>query len=317
VAAGFSALVRADNLVFFAVLVGVVGLHGLRLGFIPGQRQRAIQLGRLCVLLPVGAAPLMLGWMTFNYYGLGEFRLTTIMGYQNTQAVYNLWDRVEPQDKVLGQIMHKFYQLTNSPSITETAFVWQANPEIQARVDEMPVTIKHPSMKQIDVGDYLGAVSRNLAERFPAIWLQNAASSLRESSFNFHYPLASPGVTDDPATVRGGNVIRREYLWRWEGWLDRIEAPVLLACFLATLGWGIIGSVRFIRAKAWVGLEDVAVSALALSTITTFIAFGLLEAFHNPYGEPHLGIMVVCTAYTLHWLRSCCLAAPKDAVSGR
>lgn len=297
---GVAGLVRADNLVFFAVAVGLCAWHALRLALEPAQRPLAVRLARGCLWLPLGAAPWIFAWMTVNYIGLGQFRLTTILGYQNTQAVYNLWDRVEPRDQVLGGIMTKYYRLTNSPGAKETAFVWQANPEIQSRAMEMPVVVLHPAMRHIDVGDYLGQVSRRLAARFPGIWLKNAATSFWQNSFDFHYADTSPGERVDPVAVDGAEVIKRPSLWRGEVWLAGFEAPGLLVCYLLTLVWAAGGFVALVRAGAAARLEDVAVTALALGTVGTFVTFCLVESFHNQYSEPHLAVLVVCAGYTCH-----------------
>jgi len=303
---GVGALVRADNLVVLVILIAVVGLHAVRGYAEPAQRIVARRLLRFCLLAPVGAAPWLLGWMTVNAIGIRQFRLTTIMGYQNTEAVYNLWDRVEAKDKILGEIMFKHFQLTNPPGTTKRDFIWEANPEIQARVAELPVVITHPAMQHIDVGDYLGQVSRNLAERFPKVWLDNALDRFFNGTFIFHFPQTSPGLRSDPASVDGKEVIKRPKLWVWMVKLDQIEAPGLGLCYLLTLGWAVFGPIRLARAGSFNAIEDLAVTALALGTVGTFVAFCLLEGFFTQYSEPHLGVMVICATYTVHrmWVRA-------------
>ena len=55
---------------------------------------------RLALLLVVSAAPLVLLWMSFTLINIGQFRLAIVTGVTRTEAVYNLFDRLGPEDHV-------------------------------------------------------------------------------------------------------------------------------------------------------------------------------------------------------------------------
>ncbi len=42
---------------------------------------------------------------------------------------------------------------------------------------------------------------------------------------------------------------------------------------------------------------DVAVTALAMGTVGTIVAFCLLESYHNQNSIPHIGVLLIRTAY--------------------
>jgi hypothetical protein len=95
-----AALVRPDNLVFYAVMLLVTAAFAIRSNFIPSRAVLARRLLVVCLLMATSAAPPILAWMTCNYIGTGHFRMTNMMGLQMSQPVYKMFDQVDPADKV-------------------------------------------------------------------------------------------------------------------------------------------------------------------------------------------------------------------------
>ncbi len=99
-AVAFAALVRPDNLVFFAVILLVTAAFAIRFTFIPSRAVLACRLLLVCLLIATSAAPPIVAWMTCNYIGTGRFRMTNMMGLHMSQPVYNMFDQVDPEDEV-------------------------------------------------------------------------------------------------------------------------------------------------------------------------------------------------------------------------
>ena len=94
---GLAILNRPESLIFFAV-VGL-GTAAFRLRRTQSEGLRFL---KAALLMTVGAAPLVFAWMTLMYAGIGEFRITTLDGWNKSRTVYNLFDQVPPEDRALG-----------------------------------------------------------------------------------------------------------------------------------------------------------------------------------------------------------------------
>jgi len=46
-------------------------------------------------------------------------------------------------------------------------------------------------------------------------------------------------------------------------------------------------------------VTDIIVTGFALATVGTFIAMCFLSGYNKEYSIPHLGVMVICTAYAV------------------
>ena len=128
-------LTRPENLIFVAVLVTTVLLLALRCGILPAMHWAARPLATLAILLVSAAAPLVLCWMTWNLIGSGEFRINTLTGATRTESVYNLFDRVGPEDRIAGLILQQSYLLKNGNGQTYRHHVWVAMPKLLRAFD--------------------------------------------------------------------------------------------------------------------------------------------------------------------------------------
>jgi hypothetical protein len=110
---GLAILVRPENAAVFAVLVAAAAWLWFRTRRDQSSPHRFF--GALTVTLPLAAAPLLLGWMTWNYVGIGRFQLTTLTSWNMNSSVYNLFDRVDSEDQVLGELLAKANLIRNHP----------------------------------------------------------------------------------------------------------------------------------------------------------------------------------------------------------
>jgi hypothetical protein len=325
---GCAALLRPENLVFFFILVLVTAAQYLRSRSIPSRRGQVRGLAVVVLLLPLSAAPLVLAWTTWNFFGIGQFRITTLTGWNLSATTYNMFDRVEPKDRVLGEIASRNFAKRNQGSIVR-GHIWSAYDELVARHDEMPIKRSRPisrtspdAMRRLigridhafgmrpadllysDLGDYIGSVSAQLIRRYPRDWLSNIADNFVRDTFQFNYEAPDSLESSDAQSPTGGIVVRygrlRNLLSQWNG----VQRPILKLCYIVLLSYVILGP--WIAAKRLNPnfLRDTTVIALAMGTLGTFIACCIVVAYNVQYGVPHLGVLVVCVAYAAdHGLR--------------
>ncbi|MGB8784032.1 MAG: phospholipid carrier-dependent glycosyltransferase [Terriglobales bacterium] len=321
-AVAFAALVRPDNLVFFAVILLVTAAFAIRSNFVPSRAVLARRLLVVCLLIATSAAPPILAWTTCNYIGTGHFRMTNMMGLQMSQPVYNMFDQVDPEDKVFGAIMTKYYRLYNQHEINRE-YMWRGMEELTSRASEMPFSIPaNDNDRRGKLGNwvyrwasdqrrlplnlstvawinYLQSVEWKLIRKHPLGYLQNAADSFVRDSFDFAPKFPAPDEKTDPMAVEGGSVLKSTtglQIIRWPGML---QAPFLTAFYVVTLTYVLFGPLILLSGAYGNRTSDVTVVALAMGTTATIIAFCLLESYHNQYGIPYIAILLICAAYTV------------------
>jgi hypothetical protein len=115
IAFSFAVLVRPENLVFFVALIAAPALLWivLKLRRRDSSQRRAWLI--VACALPLAAAPAVLAWMTWNYLGIGRFQITTLTSWNRSSSVYNLFDRVDPKDRVLGDLLVRADLIRNHP----------------------------------------------------------------------------------------------------------------------------------------------------------------------------------------------------------
>ena len=184
------------------------------------------------ITLPLASA--LVAWMLLMYVGIGQFRITTLDGWNRTRTVYNMFDRVDAEDAAIGEIMARTYQRQTSRAATVNLreIVWQALDELLRNYRRFPIIdpsedpnhdnplhlqmtrMAHKLLglvvvpcevntsvycwqfmrMKIDTGDYVGNVSWKLIRKYPGAWLRNVAANFFEESFNFRYFDAKPAA---------------------------------------------------------------------------------------------------------------------------
>jgi hypothetical protein len=324
---GCAILVRPENLILALSIFLVNLLVALRTA-------SARTLLKSTAILILCAAPFVLGWMTVNFIGLGQFRLTTMTGWQRSQAVYNLWDKVEPEDRVLGDILSRSYARRGEGNRGDRRdHFWLAYDELTTRNRDLPLdqyatvapkagfggwlyglagetsrvyTHRFTAGASIrptvtlrtpnDVGDYIGVVSRKLMMKYPGTWFRNAFTAFL-GTFNFQYWQPSDS---HPVAISGGSVIRVHSLWSFAKWMDALEAPVLTLLYSLTLGLAIAEIPLLLRSSHPDNALRVApVIALATGTLGTMAAYCLLAGYDIRYSAPHLGFIVMAGTFAI------------------
>jgi hypothetical protein len=319
-AVAFAALVRPDNLVFFVVIVLVTAAFSIRSNFVPSRAVLARRLLVVCLLIATSAAPPIFAWMTCNFIGSGHFRMTNMMGIQMSQPVYNMFDQVDPEDKVFGTIMTKYYLLYNQHEINRE-YMWRGLGELTRRASEMPF----PSLANDRRGklgnwiyhwasderrlplnlytvawvDYLQSVDWKLIKKHPLGYLQNAADSFVRDSFDFAPKFPAPDETVDPMAVEGGSVLKSTTGLQIIRLAGMLQAPFLTAFYVVTLTYVLFAPLILLSGAFGIRTSDVIAVALAMGTTGTIIAFCLLESYHGQYGTPRIAILLICAAYTV------------------
>ena len=311
-----AALLRPENLVFVTTMLIVTSLLCCRAQ--PTNANLASSLGITCGVVLLILVPMILAWMTWNYVSIGEFRVSSLTGWNRSKTVYNLFDRVDSEDRVLGQILSASYHDRNKNGTIVRDHVWAADDELVQRSSEMPLVnpYAHPSkvllrlgeiahnkfgmrytytqILEVSIGDYVGNVSWKLITKYPAAYLQNVASNFFLDTFNYNYTAITPameGRTEESPV--GGSTIKNGQLARFIVWMIIVQAPLLTICYIVILGYVILSPLILRRGT----LKDATVTALAMGTVATFVACCALAGYNKEYSVPHLGVLLVCTAY--------------------
>jgi hypothetical protein len=322
-------LTRPENLVFFAVLVALVLLLALRCHFLDNLQWASGSLLRLATLLVAAGAPLVLLWMTFTLLNIGQFRLAIVTGVTRTEAVYNLFDRVDPEDRVAGELLQKSYLYTNHDGTIYRHHVWFALPELEqaAHAGLLPIAM-HEHMpasplllglrhwvsrtfglqehivasgqviyQPVDLYDYLGALSSKLERRYPGTYLRNIAANFFTDTFSYRFSPASPTETENPQAPEGGTAVRSIAIYNVAVWINRIEAPLLSAAYLVLLAYVLASPWMFLRKGEDRLLLDGAVTILAVSAFAVIAASCVVAAYYPEHGIAFYGVLVICVCY--------------------
>ena len=324
------ALNRPEFVIFSAILM--LTLAGAALC---QRSQSALRRLRMAPLwMALGFAPAMLLWMSLVYAGTGEFRITTVNGWNRTRTVYNLFDRVDAEDRVVGQILQETYQRERQTGgVNLREIVWPSMPGILQHLESYPGLEEDatPNAAQqwyaaqlrqsfaltelpcstrlvdycwemmrirIETGDYLGRVSGKLIRRYPLQYAANVGANFAEESFNFHYAGEAPSTPGFHETAcGGGDVVRRP---RLAGALRSIlpwHAALLLAAYLVTLLGLLLGPRLLWRPLDEHWTADLTCWALALASTGTMLLTCALAGFNRIYSLPHLAVFFLTSAY--------------------
>jgi hypothetical protein len=311
VASASAVLVRPNSIFIWIFFMGVLLLSGF---FRSAQRSRTA-IRTACGACAASGGLLLGTWMTFNFENTGDFTLTPITGVARTSAAYNLFDQVHARDKVLGDIMVKYYLQTNQHGIVARDFVNAAFPEILHHYAEMPIHQPPGSRGTVYMCEYLGHVSNYLLREHPRVWFGNTLADLRRTN-DFNFPQTAPAMTTDPSALRGGTVVLSVPLWKfwviaggWESW------PILVT-YLLTYATVLMAAFRVLRARDLMeAMPSLVPLGLSAAAIVWMVAFCALATYFNRYSLSLLPIFLICSAYTFE--SACILAGYPASPSAR
>jgi hypothetical protein len=290
---------------------------------------------RVAVLFTLAPAAAVLGWMFLVYIGIGQFRITTLDGWNRTRTVYNMFDRVSPEDRAIGGIMARTYQemeRTNA-KVNLREIMWPAQEEMFANFESYPIadTASDPAFlnrpfiqagrrnlgliqvsceaeaqiycwkfmrRKIDTGDYLGRISWKLARKYPGDWLRNVSANYFEESFNFRYLEPKPAVEGYHAySGDRKEIIQDKNIVRRLTGAMNIEAPFLTLTYLITLGCFAVTPMILFRDPDQYWLNDMAVCTLAVASVGTIVGTCVLAGFNRVYTLQLLVVFAICSTY--------------------
>ena len=325
-------LTRPENLVFFLVFVTLLILLCVRSRFLGNLRWASRPLYRLALLLVVSASPLVLLWMTFTLLNIGQFRLAIVTGVTRTEAVYNLFDRLGPEDHVARELLQKSYAYTNRDGATYRHHVWFAMPELEeaANAGALPINVHEhlptsPALlavrhwlnrnfgfqehivangriifQPVDLYDYLGALSSKLERRYPTAYLRNVLENFFIETFRYDYAPPSPAETENPQAPEGGSAVRSVAIYDVALWINRIESPFLSAAYVVLLVFVLVSPWIFFAGREETLLQDAAVCILAVSAFAVIAASCVVAAYYPEHGIALFGVLVICVCYALN-----------------
>ncbi len=324
----FAVLTRPENLVFFLALTLVLVVLAVRCNYLPGMQGAARSLAKVALLLVVSIAPLVLCWMSWNLVSFGQFRINTLNGMTRTESTYNMFNLVDPEDRVAGEILWRSYLLKNSDGHIYRHHVWIARPDLiqawrRALLPIPPERVNRPENASVikvrnwldrqlginegiyilhgeDLYDYLGHVSWKLAKKYPLLYLHNVLNNFASDTFDYSYPPPSPSETEDPRAPEGGNVIRYIPLYGVTVWINRLEAPLLTASYLVLLGYVLFSPLLLLGREPGHLLRDGAVVALAMGAFATILASCFFAAYYPQHGVPFMGVLVISVVFAIN-----------------
>jgi len=305
----FAIITRPENLVFVVVLSSMLMVLATRCSYLPVTQRYARPLLKLAILLVFAASPLVLSWMTLNLVNIGQFRINTYNGALRTETTYNMFNLVDEEDRVAGDMLWRSYLASNSHGHVKRDHVWDALDEITHAWQNGSLPIPafdwsrpenaHYPGQVVHLYDYLGQISWKLAEKHPLLYLRNVLNNFASDTFDYNLAPPSPAETEDPHAPEGGSVVRDQTAYTSTVWINRIETPLLTAAYVALLAYVVFSPLLLLSSERDEFLRDGAVVAIAVATFATIFCMCAVAAYFPEHGVPFIGVMVICALYTV------------------
>ena len=302
-ALGAAILVRPNLLFTWVLFAGAIpALIGLRMWWRrPFDAAGAVaKIARPCL---AGGALLLVAWLLPNYERTGYLTLSMMIDLTRTSAAYNLFDRVQPQDKVVGEIMDRTYRESAKNGKTDHDYIWLAYDEIMRRSHEMPLRIPPggEDRREFVIYRYLGDVSNGLLWESPRVWAENSLADFWRT-FDFRFDLPAPGLTDDPTTL---TKIKQPVLIHEQGGeilalLNRWQSPLILALYLLTfVAVGITLPLVWMAPDLKTAAAPLVILIFATSAIVGMVSPCILATYYPRFSVPLISSFALCSAYVL------------------
>lgn len=262
------------------------------------DRRRLLASAGLLIVLP------LLVVASLNYANRGFFTLTNIGGFTKTGVVYNLFDRVHEEDAILGSILSAQHQLDVRNGQVDGLLVWRAMAQVQAAIDRMPYTKRHPrSAGTSDLNAYLAKVSDYLMRENPGVVARNAWRSLVQL-YDLGV-LAIPPHGEDPRSPGHDGNIRSAALYRlYEGAQPAYNAIMRLLLAVVPI---LIVAGSYLRGPRHFALP-LLFYAIYLSNLAMIAVFNVIHNRYLVLMQPLL-IMALCVSLQAVLRRE---AAPRE-----
>ena len=238
----------------------------------------------------------------------GYFAITTLRGFVQTSALRDMFDKVDPEDKVLGDIIHKHYLEVKSQNIHWPDYVTSAWADIVAHSNEMPIPHRKPWQLGPDIEHYMGQVSWKLMTKYPLDWLRNAAENFVDT---FTFTQGFWPKRDD-LTIDHSPSIKNEATYTVLKTVEDVEYPFLSVIYVLTLFLSVGSALEIVIArfrkkqittKNEAHVSGLVVTALGLATFGAFAGYTLFACYLPRYGASYVGGMIIFTGYTLdRWI---------------
>jgi hypothetical protein len=302
VVSGFAVLTRPNVPFAWALFTGLVPV----IIYWWKRRRRAplslLAVGKTSGWCGLGGAVVIGAWLLFNWHNTGYLQLTPMADMTRTFAAYNLFDKVHPEDRVLGDIMVKYYRATNQNGNVAKDYAWQAFPEILDHYWELPFSPKRGPFPTVYTVKYMGHVANYLLWENPGTWLQNAWEDLLRT-WDFSIPQGDPDYVGDPRSLYGTSVVANQFGWRVCFFLSIVEAGVMFGLYLATFACVAVSGYQLFQARDVAEMfSSLYCLVLALGAILTIVSTCVLAAYYPRFSIPVVPFMVVCTAWVIEFV---------------
>jgi hypothetical protein len=266
----------------------------------PSSTAMALQkITRPCL---TGGTVLLIVWLFVNYENTGVITLTPMTDVTRTSTAYNLFDRVHPEDKILGDIMVRYSRQTDLSDPRNHSYVWTAMPEIRAHAELLPIP-DATSSNLLGIYRYLGRVSRYLLWENPGVWAQNSFDGFLQT-FDFHFPKISPTEVTDPVSLTGTSVILSSTGWKIDTALTSAEAWLILPLYLLTFAAAALVIPRaFTAPDLTSALIPLTVASFAIGALLCMIAPCVLATYEQRFSIPLIPIFIISSGYALEILQ--------------
>lgn len=292
-----------------AVLSFMLVVLAVRCSYLPGMRGYARPLAKLALLIVVAAGPLVLSWMTMNLVHIGQFRINTYNGALRTETTYNMFNLVDAEDRVAGEMLWRSYLASNSNGQVKRDHVWDALDDLTQAWQRgllpippfdwsRPENAHYPG-QVVDLYDYLGHVSWKLAKKHPLLYLRNVLNNFASGTFDHNFTPPSPSEMQDPHAPEGGSVVRDKAFYTATVWINRIEIPLLTTAYVILLAYVVFSPLLLLSRKKDNLLRDGAVVAIAMGAFATILCTCAVAAYFPEHGVPFMGVLVICVVYTV------------------
>jgi hypothetical protein len=216
---------------------------------------------------------------------------------------------VHPEDKVLGDIMVKYYRLTNQDGNVAQDYFWQAFPDLFAHYYDMPISPRNERFPTVSIARYVGHVSNYLLWENPGAWTQNSWDNFLRTT-DFSVPQGEPGVVGDPRSLYGTSVVANELDWRVCGVFSTVDSRLMLGFYLTTFACVAVCVYQlFLVNKAPDFFSSLFCLVLALGVICSILSTCVLATYYPRFAIPVVPFMVICTAWVLEFVMNLNAAA--------